>query len=98
MKMTIYLSLILTAIMPSLAKTQEPVYFADSNLKARIEATLKVNNPTASDMLGLTSLQVDSQGIKRCNRFGICHESYMAPGNGQSNQRPQSFGRFDEFG
>ena len=30
MKMTIYLSLILTAIMPSLAKSQEPVYFADA--------------------------------------------------------------------
>ena len=64
MKMTIYLSLVLTAIIPSLAKTQEPVYFADGNLKARIEATLEVNNPTASDMLGLTRLQVDSQGIK----------------------------------
>jgi len=34
----------------------QPVYFADANLKAEVAAELGVSNPTAADMLGLSSL------------------------------------------
>lgn len=37
---------------------EEPVYFADANLKAQVEATLGKMNPTPTDMLELTSLNV----------------------------------------
>ena len=35
-----------------------PVNFADANLKACVEAALNVSNPTPTDMLALTELQV----------------------------------------
>ena len=34
----------------------EPVYFADANLKAAVEAKLGISNPTSTDMLSLTVL------------------------------------------
>ena len=41
----------------------QPVYFADSNLKAAVETKLGVTNPTQADMLNLTYLSAFSQGI-----------------------------------
>ena len=39
------------------------VYFADANLKAAVEEKLGVTNPTAEDMLKLTTLNAKSKGI-----------------------------------
>ena len=47
----------------SLAKAEEPVYFADANLKAVVEDTLGVIDPTPTDMLSLTILSADAKGI-----------------------------------
>jgi internalin A len=38
------------------ALAEDPVYFADANLKAAVEQALGVTNPTPTDMLGLTLL------------------------------------------
>ena len=48
---------------------EDPVYFADSNLKAAVEAELGITNPAPTDMLGLTTLNAASQGIG--NLIGI---------------------------
>ena len=32
---------------------ESPVYFADTNLKAAVEETLGITNPTPTDMFGL---------------------------------------------
>jgi hypothetical protein len=44
-------------------RAEEPVVFADVKLKQAVESTLWVSDPTPTDMLGLTSLHVDSLGI-----------------------------------
>ena len=40
---------------------QSPVHFPDSNLKSAVEAALWVTDPTAEDMLGLTSLNISDE-------------------------------------
>ncbi len=50
------LIVVLMAAMPVLALAEEPVYFADAKLKARVMAALGITDPTPTDMLGLTSL------------------------------------------
>jgi hypothetical protein len=45
------------------ATAEDPVYFADANLKAAVEELLGINDPTPSDMLGLASLDASSLGI-----------------------------------
>src|SRR3972149_1911238 len=55
------LSVILALAGPALA--EDPVYFADANLKAAVEAALGKTDPTPTDMLGLTSLDASSKGI-----------------------------------
>jgi hypothetical protein len=45
------------------AMAQEPVYFADANLKAAVESALGISNPTPTDMLLLTSLIAGSCDI-----------------------------------
>ncbi len=42
---------------------EDPVYFADPNLKAAVEGELGITNPTPSDMLGLTYLDARNRGI-----------------------------------
>jgi len=42
---------------------ETPVFFADANLKAAVEAALGVTDPTATDMLGLTGLTASSSNI-----------------------------------
>jgi len=42
---------------------EDPVYFADSILKARVEAQLGVTNPTAADMEFLKELIAPGRGI-----------------------------------
>ncbi len=41
----------------------DPVYFADPHLKAVVEETLWISDPTPEDMLGLTSLAAEARGI-----------------------------------
>jgi hypothetical protein len=45
------------------ARGEDPVYFADANLKAAVEAELSVTDPTLSDMLGLTHLKANVSNI-----------------------------------
>jgi len=47
----------------TIALAEDPVYFADPNLKAAIEAELGVTNPDATDMLGLYYLYVYDKEI-----------------------------------
>lgn len=42
---------------------EEPVYFADENLKLAVEQALGITDPTPSDMLGLTYLRATGKGI-----------------------------------
>ena len=51
------------SLVVSLGSLTQPVYFADQDLKARVEAALGVSDPTADDMLGLTSLNAASSNI-----------------------------------
>ncbi len=41
----------------------DPVHFADPHLKAVVEETLWISDPTPEDMLGLTSLAAEDRGI-----------------------------------
>ena len=62
-KRIVCLIVVLLTTMPGLALAEEPVYFADANLKACVEAHLGIHNPTPTDMLGLTSLRCSFRGI-----------------------------------
>ena len=46
-----------------LSIAEEPVHFVDTNLKAVVESTLGVLNPTPTEMLSLTGLNANSKGI-----------------------------------
>ncbi len=59
-KMAILLVMSVTA---NAVFAEDPVYFADPNLKAAVEGELGITNPTASDMLGLTYLDARNRGI-----------------------------------
>jgi hypothetical protein len=50
-------------LLVSSTPAESAVYFADPRLKATVEAELWVTNPTATDMLELTSLNIGTQGI-----------------------------------
>jgi len=47
----------------SKAFAEDPVHFADANLKAAVEAALGVSDPTPNDMLALTYLNASNLGI-----------------------------------
>ena len=63
MKRTIFLTISLIAAIATSARGEEPVEFADANLKAAVEKALKVSNPTPSKMLELTALAAVSKEI-----------------------------------
>ena len=63
MKRTACLILVLLANLPGQALPEEPVYFADSNLKAAVEETLGISDPTPTDMLTLFYLDASTRGI-----------------------------------
>ena len=51
-------------MLPCTALAEDPVYFADANLKFVVESTLGKTDPTPTDMLGLdSSLFADNRGI-----------------------------------
>ncbi len=62
-KKTLFLALILTFAASGRALSEEPVYFADANLKAAVEQALGVTDPTPTDMLALTELDAAERGI-----------------------------------
>src|SRR3990172_3560114 len=63
MKRQIALSILMCAVLVGPATAEDPVYFTDANLKAAVEEALWINDPTPSDMSGLTSLNASSHKI-----------------------------------
>ena len=57
---TIAVALIGLLALSHAAMAQDPVYFADANLKAAVESALGISNPTSTDMLLLTSFSAES--------------------------------------
>lgn len=57
------LPLLAVILLVGLAPAEEPVHFADPNLKTAVEEALWISDPTATDMLGLTSLTANDVGI-----------------------------------
>ena len=45
------------------AGAEDPVYFVDFNLKAAVEDALWISDPTPTEMLGLSSLNAEREGI-----------------------------------
>ena len=64
MKLCFRYCLALLALITATSLAQNPVDFADANLKAAVEAELGVTAPTPSDMLDLDSLHAQSSGIR----------------------------------
>jgi Leucine-rich repeat (LRR) protein len=58
-----YLIILFITILAYPAKADEPVFFADENLKAAVEETLGVTNPTPTNMLRLNELSAYSKNI-----------------------------------
>jgi len=63
MKAQTILTTLLPVLIASLAGAAEPVGFADAKLKAIVEKTLGISEPTVEDMLKLTRLYAGSQEI-----------------------------------
>lgn len=63
MRRNIYFIILLITTISYIAPAEEPVYFADANLKAVVEETLDIINPTPTDMLSLTSLEAYNKEI-----------------------------------
>jgi hypothetical protein len=64
-KMFVSLLVSVVLFMPaSMAKAEDPVYFADANLKAAVESELGISDPTPTDMLLLIELDASSRGIE----------------------------------
>jgi len=59
----IYFILLFITSVNCLAPAEEPVYFADANLKAAVERQLGFSDPTKIDMLALTVLRAQERGI-----------------------------------
>ena len=59
----IALSILCCTVLVGSAAAEDPVSFADARLKAAVEDALWIDDPTPSDMLGLTSLDASSLGI-----------------------------------
>ncbi|MBN1362027.1 MAG: leucine-rich repeat domain-containing protein [Sedimentisphaerales bacterium] len=57
------LAVLLSCVLHGWVRAEDPVYFPDARLKAAVEDALWVWDPTATDMLGLTSLDAASHGI-----------------------------------
>ena len=55
--------LLIAAISTNTVFAEDPVYFADPNLKAAVEGELGITNPNETDMLGLTYLDARQRGI-----------------------------------
>jgi internalin A len=56
MRKSIFLIIIFVTVLSKPLPAEEPVDFADANLKAAVETELGINDPTPTDMLELTNL------------------------------------------
>jgi len=63
MKSAVVVTCVVIAVLAPWAAAEEPVYFPDPNLKGRVEDELWIVDPTPSEMLWLTSLNADANGI-----------------------------------
>jgi len=63
--MRVLFALFVTLSVFGSVRAEEPVYFADERLKAAVEEVLWTTDPTPTDMLGLTRLNVTQRGITR---------------------------------
>jgi hypothetical protein len=74
------------------AWAEAPVYFADPLLKAAVEDTLWIVNPTPTDMLGLTSLEIDHVGITDLTglEYAANLQTLLASGNSIRDLSPLS--------
>ena len=54
------LSVCLLMLSAASVMAEDPVYFADANLKAAVESELGITDPTPTDMLALTILDAES--------------------------------------
>jgi Leucine-rich repeat (LRR) protein len=63
MKRNIFAVISLIVIIAGVAGAEGPVVFGDPNLKAAVEETLKVTNPSPTAMLGLTAMTAQAKGI-----------------------------------
>jgi hypothetical protein len=61
--MMVLVVLFVFPVLSEVEGAEDPVYFADANLKAAVEAKLGISDPTPTDMLGLTSLNCDYEGV-----------------------------------
>jgi len=75
MRKKIYFIILLITTIPYLAPAEEPVYFADANLKVVVEKTLGVADPTPTDMLRLTELNAHERHIS--NLTGLEHATNL---------------------
>jgi len=57
------LALLVIVVVSHSAFAEDPVHFADANLKVAVEAQLGISDPTPTDMLGLISLNADRKNI-----------------------------------
>jgi len=58
------LALLLSVCLPASARAEDPVYFADPNLKEAVERELWMVDPTPADMLHVTQLYAGSSDIR----------------------------------
>jgi hypothetical protein len=61
--MRVLFALSVTLSLLRCVQAEEPVHFADEHLKTAVEEALWFSDPTPTDMLGLTSLNVTERGI-----------------------------------
>ncbi len=62
-KLTIFVIVLGVVLFNRSMASAQPVYFADANLKLAVEDELGITDPTAADMLALTSLNAANKGI-----------------------------------
>ncbi len=70
--------------LPYIAHAEDPVYFADPNLKACVETTLGIPDPNATDMQGLFLLSCASKGIT--DLMGLEYATNLSNLNLRNNQ------------
>ena len=54
----LFVLLFVMLCLPGIAQADDPVYFADENLKLEVEDALGISDPTEDEMLNLTELNV----------------------------------------
>jgi len=84
MKRILRLIVSVIALTSVAARAEDPVYFADANLKAAVEQALGISDPTPTDMLALTELTATYKAI--ANLTGIEYATNLTDLNLRGNQ------------